>query len=88
MKTIKIIDIGEKVVCDLCSEDYSESLECGGFLFQSKAVCPVCAPNFELNVQKFGETSFIRERCPEFMSFKDWVLGLRNGNNEIKIESF
>jgi hypothetical protein len=74
-----IIDIGEAVVCDICNADYSESDESGGILLGSYAICPACEP--KLNA------SDIDAECPAGVSFKDWVLSLRNGDNTIRITS-
>jgi hypothetical protein len=41
MKIISI-NIGKNVFCDICNKDYGDSDKVGGFLFQSKAVCPDC----------------------------------------------
>lgn len=67
------IDAGQSVICDLCGEDKTESKVSGGFLFQSKAVCPDCAPNYEASAKRYSELHFIRARCPEGKSFADWV---------------
>lgn len=84
----EIIDIGEEVYCDNCNEDYSESEESGGILFQSKAICPKCAPSWLDRINFYGEGMYLNGRCPDDMSFKDWVLGLRGGNNTIKIQTW
>jgi len=71
------LDIGDKVICDYCDKDYSDSDEEGGILFQSKAICPKCAPDTLVRIKKYKEEKFIRGYCPEGMSFKDWVLSIR-----------
>lgn len=81
----QVIDIGDMVVCDLCNEEYTGKPDPGGFLFQSKAVCPACAPKFERDVRKFQEEHLIRARCPEGQPFAAWVLSLRGGDNTIQI---
>lgn len=83
-----VIDIGDKVICDQCSKDYTESDASGGFLFGSHAVCPECAPAMLENIRKYGEERYIRGTCPEGMSFKDWVLQLRGGDNTIRIQTW
>lgn len=67
------IDPGDTVLCDICNLDYTARPDSGGLLFQSKAVCPKCAPDFELSAQRCGELHFIRARCPMGKSFADWV---------------
>ena len=68
-----IIDPGREVVCDLCNKDWTESTVSGGFLFESKGVCPDCAPGFLAEVKKFREEKFIRGVCQPTMSFANWI---------------
>lgn len=82
---VEIIDVGEHVECDLCSKSFDGLPDSGGFLFGSKGVCPDCAPRFEADIKRFGEESYIKARCPVGMSFRDWILRLRGGDNTIKI---
>ncbi len=84
----EIREIGESVVCDFCDADYSKRDESGGLLFQSKAACPVCAPGIEASAKKYGEERFIKSRCPAGISFREWVLSLRNGNNSVRTLTF
>jgi hypothetical protein len=72
-----VIDIGDSVVCDLCSKDFTNRKDCGGFLFLSKGVCPDCAPKFEADGIKYGEQEYIRDRAEPQESFKDFVLRIR-----------
>lgn len=81
------IDIGDIVICDSCSEDYTDSQEQGGFLFLSRGICPKCAVETYRQIKKFKETGYIRSVCPTGMSFKDFILGIRNGDNKIIIKS-
>ena len=67
------IDIGERVICDLCGEEWTERPESGGIAFCSKACCPTCAPKVETDAVADNETRFIRGRCPADLSFADWV---------------
>lgn len=71
------IDPGNKVVCDFCDTDYTDSKECGGLLFQSKAVCPKCEPALIRSAESYDEMRFVRGHCPEFMAFADWIRSLR-----------
>ena len=81
-----IIDIGDTVLCDICSKDYTNDSEStGGILFQSKGVCPDCTPEFMGRVFQYGEQGYIRGECPKNMSFRDWILSLRGGDNQIII---
>lgn len=83
-----IIDVGPQVICDFCGEDYTQSEAQGGLLFGSKAICPVCTPPLEKSLATNNETQFIRARCPEGMSFRAWVLSLRDGDNRVITRSF
>lgn len=81
-------EIGDSVVCDFCDTDYSKRDDSGGLLFQSKAACPVCAPGILKSAKQYGEERFIRSYCPEGTSFREFVLGLRNGNNTVRTITF
>lgn len=83
---IEIKDIGDSVFCDVCNDYYGpDNPASGGFLFESKAYCPKCAVRLLIGIIKYGEQRYIKEWCPEGMSFHDWVMKLRGGNNTIKI---
>lgn len=84
-KNVKIIDIGESVVCDWCGDDWTNKDESGGLLFGSKACCPRCEPKVRKLAIRYGEEKYIKNECPKGMSFKQWVLRLRGGDNTIKI---
>ena len=86
--TRQIIDFGDMVFCDICNKEYTNLSESGGILFGSNAYCPSCSPRLEIEARRYNETSYIKARCPKGMSFKDWVLQLRGGNNHMIIESF
>jgi hypothetical protein len=82
-KILHEIDIGNKVICDMCGEDWTNRTESGGFLFGSYGVCPTCAPDFLRKVKGYREEWNIRAWCPAGMSHRDWIIGLRGGNNKI-----
>ena len=88
MSNFDVIDIGEQVVCDLCNKDYTDSDEQGGFMYGSSAICPNCAPRIMKEIKKLKEEKHIKKRCPAGMSFKDFVLDVRQGDNRIIISSF
>lgn len=89
MKEETILHIGGTVICDWsCGADWTERPESGGFLFQSKAVCPDCAPKALVSIKKYNEFHFIQEFCPPELSFKDWVIKLRGGDNTISIRNY
>ena len=79
-------DIGDTVVCDACSEDYTNSDATGGILFGSRAICPKCAPQWEESAKRHGEERFIRDRAGPEEAFKAFCLRHRGGNNKIRIE--
>ena len=88
MTKTTVIDIGESVLCDICNVDYSDSDKRGGFIFTSKGYCPDCAGDGMKSIKKYGEEKYIKAICPKDMSFKDFILGYRGGDNTIKITSF
>lgn len=74
MRVLIRIDRADRVICDgRCGEDWTTRKESGGILFGSKAMCPNCAPQIEKDAARFGELDYIKGRCPEGMSFADWV---------------
>jgi len=80
----EIIDIGDSVICDICGEDYTNSTLSGGWLFGSSAYCPLCAtPEALEKIRGYNEEKYLKSFCPIHLSFKDWVLELRGGNNQI-----
>jgi hypothetical protein len=85
MKIIDQVDIGDSVQCDLCNKEFRGSEATGGFLFMSKGVCPECAPKFEAEVIKCCEQEFIKARCPEGMSFHQFIMEVRAGDNTITV---
>lgn len=84
LKLVKTIDIGETVICDSCNGDYSNSEEQGGFIFCSWGFCPMCAPRMLITIKNYREERYIEAFCPRGMSYKDFILQARGGNNEIK----
>lgn len=67
------LDVGDRVICDWCAEDYSQRNDTGGIVFGSKACCPECAPGIERDAKADGKTKYIRARCPAGKSFAAWV---------------
>ena len=94
IKKKEVIDIGLHVECDMCSKAYRSEdgtiLDAtpGGILFGSKGVGPCCADRIQRSAKKYGETSYIRARCPEDMPFAEWCIELRGGNNTVTMVSF
>ena len=71
------LDVGDDVLCDHCGRDYSDSEECGGILFETRAICPKCEDEWIASAKRFGETSCIKAKCPEGVTFADWVRSIR-----------
>lgn len=84
MKTVEF-DIGNLVLCDICDKDYTLDDAVGGFIFQSKGVCPDCVPRFLASVKKYGEEKFIRAKAQEGEPFREFIIRMRGGNNKITI---
>ena len=78
-----VTDFGPRVVCDVCTEDWTDSPVSGGFLFDSYAYCPKCATSHLPRIKGYKEESHIRAWCPKDMSFSAWILKLRGGDNRI-----
>ncbi len=87
-RLISETDIGDSVKCDWCNRQYRGDPTSGGFLFQSKATCPACAPAMERDAIRLGERHFITARCPGHLSFHAWVMQLRGGNNRVQIIAY
>lgn len=80
-----ILDIGDTVVCDLCNADYTNSDESGGALIGSYAACPECAADVIRRSEECGALDY--SVCPKEMSFKEWVMRIRGGDNTIRIST-
>lgn len=57
--------IGDTVVCDVCSKDWTESDVSGGFIFGSYVYCPDCALKGLKRMIACGEERLIKEHCPK-----------------------
>jgi hypothetical protein len=79
------IDIGDSVVCDFCNADYTNSDKEGGFVIDGYGVCPDCAPDHLKTVKECNEENHISHRCPAGVSFKRFILAVRDGDNTIGI---
>jgi hypothetical protein len=83
---VEIIQVGDHVNCDVCNEYFPPGdPRCGGFLFGSKAYCPDCAEKSYPQIIKYREEKHIKAWCPAGMTFHDWCMKLRGGDNTIKI---
>lgn len=79
------IEVGNTVLCDIDDTDLTEDHRSGGFMFGSYAVGPCCAERYEASIRGYGEEHMIRARCPEGVSFADWVRGMRGPGAAITI---
>jgi hypothetical protein len=79
------IPVGDVVLCDIDSTDLTADPRSGGYLFGSYAVGPCCAASHEATVRGYGEESYINARCPEGMSFADWIRSVRGPHAAIRI---
>jgi len=79
------IPIGDIVVCDDCNEDYTNSTESGGFIFGSRGICPDCAGQWMVAIERHKEQRYIKKRCREGQSFADMVREFRGPNATIKV---
>ena len=82
---IEVFDLGDSVICDICGADYTTSNESGGFLFGSYAYCPKCAVESLKTIHQYNEQKYIKEFCPPNLSFREWCLQLRAGENTIRM---
>lgn len=83
--TSETIDVGTQVICDVCGRDWSFENKSGGFLFGSYVYCPDCAEKGLKDIKKYHEEWNIKAFCPPNLSFWNWVVKLRNGNNTITL---
>src|SRR5262245_35602066 len=81
----KQIDIGRCVVCDACSDEYTDSPLEGGFILCSMAICPQCAPEWMASITSYGEQHMIRGQAQPGESFADFVRAFRGTNTFISV---
>jgi hypothetical protein len=79
------IPVGDIVLCDDCSVDYTNRPDSGGFIFQSKAICPACAPRWRRLIALYGEQHFIKSVCAEGVTFAAFVRAWRGPNATIRV---
>lgn len=79
------IDLGRTVLCDSCNTDFTDRPDTGGLIFESKGICPLCAPRLERSVKLYEEEHYIKARCPKDKSFADFIREFRGGNNKVRI---
>jgi hypothetical protein len=75
---VYIIDGGDTVCCDICSEDYPVGdPRSGGFLMGSYGVGPCCDDRIRQRLLKTVESDAIKDTCPGWMTFRQWILAMR-----------
>jgi hypothetical protein len=79
------VPIGDHVVCDVCSQDWTKRPESGGFLFGSYSYCPNCAGRGLKEIKRCDEERFIHAFCPEGESFADFVRRMRGPDSYIRV---
>jgi hypothetical protein len=79
------VPVGDLVLCDFCDEDLTTDSRSGGFMFSSMAAGPCCAAEKEKSIRGYREERFITARCPEGVSFADWVRAMRGPNAAFKV---
>jgi hypothetical protein len=79
------IPVGDVVLCDIDSTDLTADTRSGGYLFDSYAVGPCCAERHLASVRGYGEEGHITARCPEGVSFADWIRQWRGADAAIRI---
>jgi hypothetical protein len=83
--TITVTDIGDHVECDFSSKDFTGSDATGGFLFESKGVCPECSDGLMATIKKYHEEKYIRAVAKPNETFRDFILRVREGNNLVTV---
>jgi len=80
------IPVGRVVLCDACDTDLTDDPRSGGYLFGTYAYGPCCADERLKSIRGYGEEWNIRARCPEGVSFADWVRDMRGPEAAIVIK--
>jgi hypothetical protein len=80
-----VIPVGSTVLCDACDTDLTNDPRSGGYLFGSYGYGPCCAAKRLAVIRGYGEEWNIRARCPEGVSFADWIRGMRGPDAAIRI---
>ena len=73
------------MLCDACDTDLTSDPRSGGYLFGSYGYGPCCAAERLVTIRGYGESGSIRARCPEGVSFADWIRGMRGPDSAITI---
>ena len=79
------IPVGDTVLCDSCDCDFTSRADSGGFIFESTAICPACAPSWRRLIALYGEHSMVRAVCLEGQTFASFVRAWRGPNAAIRV---
>ena len=79
------IPVGRAVVCDDCDADWTDRPESGGFVFESKGICPDCAPKWRKLIKRYNEERYIRAFCEPGESFADFIRNWRGPDAFIRV---
>ena len=63
----------QRILCDQCSKDFTDSDAVGGIIFGSYALCPKCVEDITPDIHKYNEEHLIRARAKEGQRFVDFV---------------
>ena len=80
-----VIPVGRTVLCDACDYDLTDDPRSGGFMFGSYGYGPCCAEERLVTIRGYGEEWNIRARCPEGVSFADWIRDTRGPEAAITV---
>lgn len=86
--TGKPVKVGDVVICDICSEDYTNRLDNGGFIFGSYSYCPKCAIEGLATIHFYNEERHIKAYCAPGQSFANFVRAYRGPNATIQITKY
>ena len=70
----------KRICCDLCGEDYTNSNEKGGMIFNIYAACPFCLLTFRDTIVEYKEEDLIRANAIEGETFAEFVIRIRSFN--------
>lgn len=87
MRPTETIDMGDRVLCDWCGREYTDSDAIGGFVFESKATGPeCCAKRLKVSIKVYGEQHLVRATALDGETFAAFVRRIRGDqSNEIRV---
>jgi hypothetical protein len=88
MKAGGSVPVGPLVLCDIDSTDLTSDPRSGGFIFSSYGIGPCCAERFLETARANHEEHLIQSRCPEGMSYADWIRSIRPAGAAVSVEDY